>query len=950
MKQMKFSKKKFLTTLLALLFPVIGMAAANEEVHIPQNRVLYEIFVRNFSQSGKFTGVTPEIPRIRELGVDIIWLMPIYKLGDIGKWGTYSSPYAVKNYKMVNPDLGTEAELKALIQAIHDNGMEVWFDWVGNHTSKDNVWVTEHPEYYKKDSNGNIVSPNGWSDVYQLDVNNVAMHEAMIEAMQYWVDNFDIDGYRCDFASGPSEEFWKKATSRVLKNGNRVVWLAEDDSKPQLVTQCGFDYNWVWGYQQSVKSFTDNANSSNLNSLKNFCKNLHSNSDYRGKSRLMYLETHDIVQDQQGTAAKLYGSYLKPMTVLTYTVYGMPMLYNGQEIGYNHGAVSLAEKTPVDWSNPNNEIKELVTKLAWLKHSQPALRDGNQNGSYTELSADDNLVYAFKRTLQNSNVVVLLNLNNSQKTFSISSGLPEGNFEDVFSDNKKTFNGSASFTLPAYGYAVYVSSDDDGFVEPEQPDPSDNVTNLTGETVFGHGEKEGNYIYVENLTGWDSVYIYGYANDKDGAFGAWPGTEATGSYAIGSHVYKRIEIPNNHVGAKNNLIANSGNGTQYDLNEVTLSGNIYYTLNATSGTQVGRDYCVYIADNTGWENLAIYGWQADGISIDESTLYIQNNTGWDDLYVYAWGTDEMFGKWPGTKGEETAVIDGVTYFKYKMDYKSGTYNLIFNNGKGENDGKIQYNALSISSGESRLIKANATSCETLTMPSSAPAEIFGGWPGVKAMNETEVKFDGHQWHHFTVPASCGGATYNMIVNNWMNNTEDGAIQYDWTGLTIDRDYFFTLGHSTQSDGVAINPNTYTIYIHDNAQWGDCYVYVKENNGTTKAVGDEHFGAVNGTKAEEYVNHVSGYNIYVVEVPESAKNKSVDIVLSDGGSNLLSGNLTLNTDLHLKTDGTTTVISTVGSEMEETAPVYFNMQGMRVDRPEHGVYIVVRNGKASKILL
>lgn len=452
-------KYSILSLIAALLLPLGMRAAENEEVHIPQNRVLYEIFVRNFSASGKFSGVTPEIPRIRQLGVDVIWLMPIYKLGDIGKWGKYSSPYAVKDYMMVNPDLGTEDELKELIKAIHDNGMEVWFDWVGNHTAMDNVWVTSHPEYYQK-TNGNFVNPNGWGDVYQLDVNNADMHEAMIEAMQYWVDNFDIDGYRCDYASGPSEEFWSKATSRVLKDGKRIAWLAEDETKPQLVKDGYFDYNWVWGYQQRVKAFTDKANSSTLSSLKNFCKNLHKQASYQGKSRLMYLETHDIVQDQKGTSARLYGNYLKPMTVLTYTVYGMPMLYAGQEIGYNTGAQSLAEKTTINWKRADTEITELVTKLGWLKHTQPALRDGSQSGSYTEIKTSDAMVYAFKRTLDDSNVIVILNLNDNESTFTVTSTLPKGNFKDLFSTTVKDFENPGSFTLPAYGYAVYYPTDE----------------------------------------------------------------------------------------------------------------------------------------------------------------------------------------------------------------------------------------------------------------------------------------------------------------------------------------------------------------------------------------------------------------------------------------------------------------------------------------------------------
>ena len=138
-------------------------AQAADDVRIPENRVIYEVFVRNFSPAGNFAGVEAQIPRLKELGVDVIWLMPIYKLGDIGKWGTYSSPYAIKDYKAIDPDNGDAAQLHSLVNTIHAHGMEIWFDWVGNHTSKDNVWVSSHPEYY----GNNFYSPNGWNDVYQ---------------------------------------------------------------------------------------------------------------------------------------------------------------------------------------------------------------------------------------------------------------------------------------------------------------------------------------------------------------------------------------------------------------------------------------------------------------------------------------------------------------------------------------------------------------------------------------------------------------------------------------------------------------------------------------------------------------------------------------------------------------------------------------------------------------
>ena len=203
------------------------------EERVPENRVIYEVFVRNFSPEGNLKGVEAQIPRLKELGVDVVWLMPIYKLGDVGKWGSYSSPYAIKDYTAIDPDNGTEQDLRDLVKTIHDNGMEIWFDWVGNHTAMDNKWVTTNPEFYTH-KDGDFVHPFGgaWKDVYELDRNNEAMQDEMVKSMQYWVDNFDIDGFRCDYASGPSPELWRKTSECVLKDGKRVAWLAEDGSLP----------------------------------------------------------------------------------------------------------------------------------------------------------------------------------------------------------------------------------------------------------------------------------------------------------------------------------------------------------------------------------------------------------------------------------------------------------------------------------------------------------------------------------------------------------------------------------------------------------------------------------------------------------------------------------------------------------------------------------------------
>lgn len=467
----------FARTIISITLSCIPAVMAAGGTRVPENRVIYEVFVRNFSPEGNFKGVEAQVPRLKQLGVDVVWLMPIYKLGDIGRWGTYSSPYAIKDYKSIDPDNGTEQELRDLITAIHDAGLEVWFDWVGNHTSMDNVWVTEHPEYYTRQSDGSFVHPfNGaWRDVYELDRNNTDMHVAMVEAMQYWVDNFDIDGFRCDYASGPSPEMWRKTSEKVLKDGKRIAWLAEDSSKPSLVSNGYFDYNYCWNFQEHIlKGFARTADIRALRWATWDLANLgitrgESNEPgfddnaltlpYNGRSRMVYLLNHDVMQDQGGSGDIVYGKYLRPLTVLQFTAYGMPLIYQGQEIGYKSGGrVSIAEKTPVDWSNPDTEMADLITRLVELKHSQPALNTGSQSTPLTNLrtSADDS-VYAYMRGNGDESVIVMINFSDAPVEFTVTDGLPCGERTDALTDSKITISPSTSFALPPLGSAVYVS-------------------------------------------------------------------------------------------------------------------------------------------------------------------------------------------------------------------------------------------------------------------------------------------------------------------------------------------------------------------------------------------------------------------------------------------------------------------------------------------------------------
>ncbi len=474
-------KIKFIKTIpllgLALMGAVScakGVGEMGKDERVPENRVIYEVFVRNFSPEGNLKGVEAQIPRLKDLGVDVVWLMPIYELGDTGKWGPYSSPYAIKNYKKIDPENGTEEDLHDLVRTIHDNGMEIWFDWVGNHTAMDNVWVKSNPEFYTK-NDSDFVHPFGgaWKDVYELNRDNEVMQDSMVRAMQYWVDKFDIDGYRCDYASGPSPELWRKASEQVLKNGKRIAWLAEDSNRPSLVKNGYFDYNYCWDFQEKVLKGFANEGLAKLPELKRASELLATRGmtereakapedtiadPYKGRSRMVYLVNHDVLQDQGGSEDIVYGKYIKPLTVLQFTLYGMPLIYNGQEIQYKSGGrVSLAEKTPIDWSIQDTVMTNLIKKLAHLKHTHPALYTGEKSGAYSSLSTSaDDRVYAYKRSSTDDEVIVMLNFSDEPVDFTIAEGMKEGKYMDILSGKAMYVNDSSHFSIPALDAAAFV--------------------------------------------------------------------------------------------------------------------------------------------------------------------------------------------------------------------------------------------------------------------------------------------------------------------------------------------------------------------------------------------------------------------------------------------------------------------------------------------------------------
>ena len=443
------------------LTKIIG---AGPSTFVPNQNVIYELDLYNFTSQGTLAAAQQRLDYLKDLGIDIVWLMPIHPRGVQGRIGSLGSPYAPRDYHAVNSDFGTIADLKAFVAAAHQRGMQVWLDWVANHTAKDNVWITQHREYY----NSTLTSPNGYGDVYQLDYSKEATQLAMIEAMEYWIDQVDIDGFRCDYISSNTipTSFWTRAIKALkeYKPGKTIYMLGEGDmaNSVQRLLVCGWDYDYAWGFQSALVN-----NKSNPAGVLNQCRNLVGDLRFTDISRMVYLTNHD--QNYNSSMTSQYGNNAYAFTVLTFTLYGMPMLYNGQETGYLMSRkLDYFNRTPINWNSVDSKMLNTVKALTALKHSCDALIDnGDRASEVTFLNTGNNNLIAYTRHHNAQTALVLLNLGTSAVN-TVVSGLEAGEWklaidvENISAGLTATpvnFNATQSFSVPAGGYKVYYKGE-----------------------------------------------------------------------------------------------------------------------------------------------------------------------------------------------------------------------------------------------------------------------------------------------------------------------------------------------------------------------------------------------------------------------------------------------------------------------------------------------------------
>ena len=386
-----------------------------------RDAVIYQIFPRQYSARGDFNSITADLDRLETLGVNVLWLMPVHPIGVEKKKGSIGSPYAVRDYYGVNPDYGTPADLKRLIAESHKRGIRVIIDIVANHTSWDNTLIRTHPEFYKKDKNGNIVPPVAdWADVAGLDHSNPALRRYLVDMLKFWVREYGVDGFRCDVAMMVPTDLWEHARAEVNKIKSDTIWLAEAEKPELLLTAFDLDYSWEL-FHAIDRAVQGRGPVSDIRMVWEKQASMYP----RKAVRMRFSDNHD----ERRAIARLgeHGALAAQLLVLTLD--GVPLIYNGMEVGdtTESGFPALFEKLPIFWpiAVRRPAFERFYKEMLRLRRSSPALRQGELKWLDT---SERSRVVAFSRHHKDEELVIVLNLSNTTLRGDIK---VSGDFEDI---------------------------------------------------------------------------------------------------------------------------------------------------------------------------------------------------------------------------------------------------------------------------------------------------------------------------------------------------------------------------------------------------------------------------------------------------------------------------------------------------------------------------------------
>ena len=436
------------------------IAAVTSE--LAENAIIYEANIRQYSPEGTFNAFAKDIPKLKKLGVKVLWLMPIHEIGmknrkakgdvsieaitdTVEKKKYLGSHYSIKDYRSLNANYGTKEDFQKLVNEAHKNGIYVIIDWVANHTSWDHDWITQHPDYYTRDKAGKMIAPFDWTDVAELDFNNKNLRKAMLDDMKYWLTEFNIDGFRCDVAGEVPTDFWDNATTELNKI-KPVFMLAEAEKADLMVKAFDMQYGWeahhvLNGIAQGKKTVKD---------WDNYVIKI--DSVFQKDDIFMNFTSNHDENSWNGTEYERMGDAVEVFAAMTFAIPGMPLIYNGQEYDLNK-RLRFFEKDTIP--HTVGKMGAIYEKLGKLKVENEALHGGKNAASYTRIvTSDDTAILAFERSKNGKKVIFVANLTKLPKQFTLPT---DGEFTDYMSGQKITLSKGQKHDFKPWQYLILTN-------------------------------------------------------------------------------------------------------------------------------------------------------------------------------------------------------------------------------------------------------------------------------------------------------------------------------------------------------------------------------------------------------------------------------------------------------------------------------------------------------------
>jgi alpha-amylase len=410
---------------------------------------IYEVNIRQYTPEGNFAAFAKHLPRLSQMGVEVLWLMPIFPISKEKKQGTLGSYYACSSYTNTNPEFGTAKDFKALVQQAHELGMKIMLDWVGNHTGYDHEWTTANPGYFKTNETGEFFDSHGWVDVIDLNYENQSMRRAMIEAMQYWVTTYDIDGFRCDMAHLVPIDFWRQARTLVDQQ-KPLLWLAETEEPAYHQV---FDITFTWRFLHLLEDiYRGHAAATDLLTL----VEAYDSEFPEDAMRLYFISNHDE-NSHSGSEYERLGNAVRACAVLCLTAAnGIPLLYSGQEIP-NKKRILFFDKDTIDWTS-QCMLEDFYATLLRLRKNNTALSANDPNNQLVVVQTNDQhkTVIAFIRKSATDAILVMVNLSGkSMIKFKLTDLVETGTYRSIWSGLTIDIDNETDFELEAWEYLVY---------------------------------------------------------------------------------------------------------------------------------------------------------------------------------------------------------------------------------------------------------------------------------------------------------------------------------------------------------------------------------------------------------------------------------------------------------------------------------------------------------------